>query len=85
MNRLLLTVRNTFAIAAIGVVALLVGVVALIAGGVVLVVLPMTVSRWVFSLCGLVMTIVGVVMLLERLKERKFLDDGGDPNIIDAL
>ena len=53
--------------------------------GVVLVVLPMTVSRWVFSLCGLVMTIVGVVMLLERLKERKFLDDGGDPNIIDAL
>ena len=52
--------------------------------GVVLVVLPMTVSRWVFSLCGLVMTIVGVVMLLERLKERKFLDSG-DSNIIDAL
>lgn len=52
--------------------------------GMVLVVLPMTVSRWVFSLCGLVMTIVGVVMLLERLKERKLLDDS-DPNIIDAL
>ena len=52
--------------------------------GVVLVVLPMTVSRWVFSLCGLVMAIVGAVMLLERLKERKYLD-GGDPNIIDAL
>lgn len=52
--------------------------------GAVLVVLPMTVSRWVFSLCGLVMTIVGVVMLLERLKERKYLD-GGKDDIIDAL
>lgn len=53
--------------------------------GVVLTVLPMTVSRWVFSLCGLVMVAVGVVMVLERLKERKYLEGGDDPNIIDAL
>lgn len=53
--------------------------------GVVLTVLPMTVSRWVFSLCGLVMAVVGVVMVLERLKERKYLEGGDDPNIIDAL
>lgn len=53
--------------------------------GMVLLILPMTISRWVFSLCGLVMVIVGVVMVLERLKERKLLGEGDDPNIIDAL
>lgn len=53
--------------------------------GIVLMILPMTVSRWAFSLCGLVMVIVGVVMALERLKERRLLGEGDDPNIIDAL
>ena len=53
--------------------------------GLILTVLPMTVSRWVFSLCGLVMSVIGVVMVLERLKERKYLEGGDDPNIIDAL
>lgn len=53
--------------------------------GVVLIVLPLTTSRLVFSLCGLVVLILGIAMLLDRLKDRRYLTDGGDPNIIDAL
>ena len=53
--------------------------------GIVLAVLPMTTSRLVFSLCGVVVLGIGVAMLLDRLKNRRYLDDGGDPNIIDAL
>lgn len=53
--------------------------------GVVLVLLPMTASRLLFSVCGAVVVIVGVVMLLERLRGRKRLNGGEDPNIIDAL
>lgn len=53
--------------------------------GAVLILLPMTTSRLVFSLCGLVVLIIGVAMLLDRLKERKLLDEPEDPNIIDAL
>lgn len=53
--------------------------------GVVLIVLPMTTSRLVFSLCGVVVLIIGIAMLLDRLKDRRCLDDGGDPNIIDGL
>lgn len=52
--------------------------------GVVLAVLPMTTSRLVFSVCGVVVLLIGVVMLVDRLKERRYLEDG-DPNIIDAL
>lgn len=52
--------------------------------GLVLVVLPMTTSRLVFSLCGVVILVIGVAMLLDRLKDRRYLDRGDD-NIIDAL
>ena len=52
--------------------------------GAVLVVLPMTTSRLVFSLCGLVVLFIGIGMLLDRLKQRKRLS-GGNSNIIDAL
>ncbi len=52
--------------------------------GVLLVVLPMTTSRLVFSLCGLVVLFIGIGMLVDRLKHRKFLPKGDD-NIIDAL
>lgn len=52
--------------------------------GVVLLVLPMTASRLVFSLCGLVILAVGGGMLAERIWERRYLE-GDDPNIIDAL
>jgi len=56
-----------------------------LAGAVVLVMAPMTASRLVFSLCGLVLLCIGGAQLLERLKKKK-LDKGTDkPDIIDAL
>ena len=52
--------------------------------GALLVVLPLTTSRLVFSLCGLVVLLIGIGMLADRLKQRKRLHKGDD-NIIDAL
>lgn len=52
--------------------------------GLILLVLPMTTSRLVFSLCGIVILLVGIAMLLERLRSRRYLNSGDD-NIIDAL
>ncbi len=52
--------------------------------GVILILAPLTTSRLVFSLCGLVVLVVGIAMLLDRLKDRRQLEQG-DPNIIDAL
>lgn len=55
-------------------------------GAVVLVMAPMTASRLVFSLCGLILICIGGAQLLERIR-RKQLRKGGDdkPDIIDAL
>lgn len=53
--------------------------------GAVLILLPMTTSRVVFSLCGLLVVIVGAAMLVDRLKGRKRLNKPEDPDIIDAL
>ena len=50
-----------------------------------LILLPMTASRLVFSLCGAVVAVIGVVMLVDRIRSRRWLDNGDDPNIIDAL
>lgn len=50
--------------------------------GAVLVLMPMTTSRLVFTLCGVVVLVIGVVMLLDRLKGRPQLKSGSD--IIDA-
>ena len=55
-----------------------------ILGGI-LVLLPMTASRLVFSLCGLAVTVIGVFMLLDRLRLRRLNGGDEDPNIIDAL
>ena len=52
--------------------------------GAVLTLMPMTASRLVFALCGLVVAIVGVMMLLERIRRNR-LPGGNDRNIIDAL
>ena len=52
--------------------------------GVILVVMPMTTSRLVFSLCGVVVLLVGVGMLLDRIRDRKRLNASSD-DIIDAL
>ena len=53
--------------------------------GVVLIVLPLTTSRLVFSICGIVVLLLGVGMLLDRLKQMRYLPQGKDSNIIDAL
>lgn len=56
-----------------------------ILGGV-LILMPMTASRLVFGLCGLAVMVIGIFMLLDRLRHPRL--PGGeddDPNIIDAL
>ena len=50
--------------------------------GVVLILMPMTTSRLVFSLCGVVVLVIGGAMLVDRLKSRPRLKTSGD--IIDA-
>lgn len=52
--------------------------------GVVLALLPMTTSRLVFIGCGVVVFILGLVMLIRRLKANNRLT-GGKDDIIDAL
>lgn len=59
------------------------GVIILIAA-VALVLSPMSLSRLVFSLCGLVVLFIGIGMLIGRLRNQRYLDKGDD-NIIDAL
>lgn len=53
--------------------------------GVVLVALPLTTSRLVFCICGIVILGIGITMLIDRLKNSPRLEGGDDPNIIDAL
>lgn len=53
--------------------------------GAVLILMPMTTSRLVFSACGLLVLVIGVVMLLDRLRTRRLPEGDNDPNIIDAL
>lgn len=53
--------------------------------GAVLILMPMTTSRLVFTLCGIVVLCIGAAMLLDRLKTRRQLQEPEDPNIIDAL
>lgn len=56
-----------------------------LAGAVVLLLAPMTASRLVFSLCGLILLVIGIAQLLERLRRRRIGRGNDDPNIIDAL
>ena len=56
----------------------------ILAAAVALVLSPMTLSRLVFSACGLVVLLIGISMLLSRIRDQRFLDQGDD-NIIDAL
>ena len=52
--------------------------------GAVLIALPMTTSRVVISLCGLLVLIVGVAILVDRLKNRR-PKEPAESDIIDAL
>lgn len=46
---------------------------------------PLSASRFLFSLCGVVILIIGTIMLLDRLRHPFRLDPPEDHNIIDAL
>ena len=48
-------------------------------------IIPLSISRFVFSLCGVVILVAGVAMLLDNLKPGKRLQDPENPDIIDAL
>ena len=52
--------------------------------GAVLIALPMTTSRVVISLCGLLVLIVGIAILVDRLKNRR-PKEPSESDIIDAL
>ena len=52
--------------------------------GMVLVVIPRTLFNTLLGLAGLVLLIVGIVNLVEKLRHNRCLEQGGDPNIIDA-
>ena len=60
---------------------------AIVTGGIglVLILMPMTTSRVVLSLCGLAGLVLGAAMAIDRLRDRRRLDEPEDPNIIDAL
>lgn len=58
---------------------------AAVAIGAVLILLPMTASRLVFTLCGIAVLVIGGIMLRDRIRGRRWLQEGDDPNIIDAL
>ena len=49
-----------------------------------LIALPMATSRFVMSLCGLLVLIVGVAILVDRLKDRRHKEPS-ESDIIDAL
>lgn len=53
--------------------------------GALLVLMPMSASRLVFTLCGIAVLAIGAVMLFDRIRGRRWLTEGDDPNIIDAL
>lgn len=58
--------------------------VCLLAAAVGLIFAPMTLSRVVFSLCGVVVLVIGGLLFYARLKEQRYLNSG-ESNIIDAL
>ena len=78
---LLRGIRELFLARSSGCGQLLAGIIAAV--GALLTLLPMTASRLLFSGCGLVILIVGVWMLIQKLRNRQL--PPGKPPIIDAL
>lgn len=52
--------------------------------GLILFLVPMTTSRILFTVVGIVVLVIGVTELVSRLRARKLLDGGDDPDIIDV-
>jgi len=59
------------------------GILTLVAG-VVLVVIPRTLVNTLLGVAGLVLLIVGIINLVDKLRHNRYLNEGSDPNIIDA-
>lgn len=53
--------------------------------GLILVLVPLSASRLAISLVGLVLVAIGIAEVFDRLKGKRYLEQGDDPNIIDAL
>lgn len=53
--------------------------------GLVLLLMPLATSRMIFSICGAVLICIGGAEVYDRLRGRKYLDDGDDSDIVDAL
>jgi len=54
-------------------------------GAVVMIMAPMTASRLVFSLCGIVLVCIGAAQLLDKNRRRRLKKGTDKPDIIDAL
>lgn len=59
------------------------GLVSLVSG-VVLMVLPKTLINTLLGFCGIVLIVIGGINLIDKLRHDRYLDEGRDPNIIDA-
>lgn len=55
-----------------------------IVAGAVLIIMPRTLTNTVLAICGIVLMVIGVVNILGKLNDMKRLEEGSDPNIIDA-
>ena len=56
-----------------------------ILGGVILLFLPRTLTNTVLVILGVVLMVIGTTNIILRVKQMKYLEEGDDPNIIDAL
>lgn len=60
-----------------------IGILTAVAGAV-LILIPRTLINTLLSVAGLVLLIVGIINLVDKVRHNRYLEDGGDPNIIDA-
>lgn len=63
--------------------AKVIGILTALAGAA-LIVIPRTLINTLLGVAGLVLLIVGIINLVDKLRHGRYLDQGGDPNIIDA-
>ncbi len=55
-----------------------------LAAGVILFLIPRTLVNTLLGIAGLVLIVIGAMNLIDKLRHRRYLDEGSDPNIIDA-
>ena len=53
-------------------------------GGIILILMPRTLFHTLLGVVGLVLIVIGVVNILGKVRDRKRLEAGKDPNLIDA-